>query len=508
VKSLTPGPETDRQLDELIELLEHEAEWRASNKMAYYRPHPKQEIFHRCLAHRRWLSGGNATGKTTAGAMETIWMATGEHPYREYDTGGELWAIAPSFPHSKEVMEPKLLEYLSQDRIKRIDRKLRVIHVYGVNGTEGRIGIKSQDQDLKEFAGPRKRGIWSDEPLRKSVYRECLARKMADEPLEFFSTFTPVPGLEDWIANEIEDIWTAGDLSDHEFFYVETKDNPYLSQAQQDEYYRDFAGTDQEASRLRGQPSQRRGLMYPTFDAKTHVVKPEPLTPEWAVFYALDPHHRTAYHHLYLGVHRSGRMAVIAEHISQPNSGYRQIVSELFRFERKRGLAPRWRVGDTHVNASTREADRVTSAAIELARCGLKLRPANKDFQAGHMLIQQAFVKQAWVEIASRVTVEAPSLVIWNTCPETIWQLERAAWGEYSPNLRDSLDPKEKPKKKRIHMLDLLRYLLIQKPAFASPQPSSIYQGQGRWSPQASAIARHRHHVLTGVRPQADRSGY
>ena len=44
--------------------------------------HKKQILFHKCKKRNRWVFGGNRTGKTECGAVECIYMARGNHPYR------------------------------------------------------------------------------------------------------------------------------------------------------------------------------------------------------------------------------------------------------------------------------------------------------------------------------------------------------------------------------------------------------------------------------------------
>ena len=45
--------------------------------------HIKQLEFHKCLKRNRWVFGGNRSGKTECGAVETVWLARGIHPYRQ-----------------------------------------------------------------------------------------------------------------------------------------------------------------------------------------------------------------------------------------------------------------------------------------------------------------------------------------------------------------------------------------------------------------------------------------
>ena len=60
---------------------------RENNHLAGYNTgkviHKKQMIFHKCKKKNRWVFGGNRTGKTECGAVETVWLARGIHPFKE-----------------------------------------------------------------------------------------------------------------------------------------------------------------------------------------------------------------------------------------------------------------------------------------------------------------------------------------------------------------------------------------------------------------------------------------
>ena len=40
--------------------------------------HKKQMAFHKCNKKNRWVFGGNRSGKTECGAVETVWLARGK----------------------------------------------------------------------------------------------------------------------------------------------------------------------------------------------------------------------------------------------------------------------------------------------------------------------------------------------------------------------------------------------------------------------------------------------
>ena len=66
---------------EIMWKMSQEVTARAKHPFWHYRPHEKQAEFHRSAAKCRFVFGGNRTGKSECGAVETIWRATGMHPY-------------------------------------------------------------------------------------------------------------------------------------------------------------------------------------------------------------------------------------------------------------------------------------------------------------------------------------------------------------------------------------------------------------------------------------------
>ena len=70
-----------------IKRVEKEIERRKSLPIYTYNTgakiHEKQVAFHKCKKRNRWVFGGNRSGKTECGAVETVYMARGIHPYRE-----------------------------------------------------------------------------------------------------------------------------------------------------------------------------------------------------------------------------------------------------------------------------------------------------------------------------------------------------------------------------------------------------------------------------------------
>ena len=85
------------------------------NKIDYYNSgeikHLKQVAFHKCDKKNRWVFGGNRSGKTECGAVETVWLARGVHPYKK-NKPRDGWVVSLSQQVQRDVAQQKILSYL------------------------------------------------------------------------------------------------------------------------------------------------------------------------------------------------------------------------------------------------------------------------------------------------------------------------------------------------------------------------------------------------------------
>ena len=72
----------ERELIKKLIAVESEIESRKGKLYNYNREkvHEKQMAFHKCLKANRWVFGGNRSGKTECGAVESVWLARGDSP--------------------------------------------------------------------------------------------------------------------------------------------------------------------------------------------------------------------------------------------------------------------------------------------------------------------------------------------------------------------------------------------------------------------------------------------
>lgn len=139
-----------------------------------YKPHYKQELFHRSVAKVKLYIGGNRSGKTHGGVVEDIYRLKGQHPYRsvpEAPIRGR--AVCVDFrqgineiliPKFKQLMPPSLLRDGSWDRsYNTTEKKLTC-----ANGST--LEFMTYEQSVDAFAGTS-RHFCADEDT------ECLTKR-------------------------------------------------------------------------------------------------------------------------------------------------------------------------------------------------------------------------------------------------------------------------------------------------------------------------------------------
>ena len=115
----------ERELIKKIMRLERREKTAArNNRIFHYNAgktvHEKQMEFHKCPKRNRWVFGGNRSGKTECGAVETVWRARGIHPYRENRDNVFGWVVSPTREVQRDVAQKKILYYLNPEWISDV----------------------------------------------------------------------------------------------------------------------------------------------------------------------------------------------------------------------------------------------------------------------------------------------------------------------------------------------------------------------------------------------------
>lgn len=280
-----------------IRQIEREERRRQSSPLARYNKnkiHLKQMAFHRCLKRNRWVFGGNRSGKTECGAVETVWLARGIHPFRQNKPNVSCWVVSLSQAVQREVAQQKVLYYLDKNWIEDIvmiagskgspaHGVIDYIAVKSVLGGVSKIAFKSCEAGREKFQGASLDFVWFDEEPPKDIYDECKMRVL-DRKGHIFGTMTPLKGLT-WVYDEIylnchnsREVWCE---------FMEWADNPYLSADEVEEMTRSMS-EDMLNARRYGKFNFGSGLVYGEF-CEANIVEPFDIPPDWQDTLSIDP---------------------------------------------------------------------------------------------------------------------------------------------------------------------------------------------------------------------------
>ncbi len=450
-------------IERLLEIENEERKRQKEDNLSKYntgdKVHLKQLAFHKCQKKNRWVFGGNRSGKTECGAVETVYMARGVHPYRENKDNVFGWVVSLSQQVQRDVAQAKILHYLKESWIddvtmlsgKKDSLKYGVIdqiRVKNVFGGISVIGFKSCDQGREKFQGSSLDFVWFDEEPPKDVYDECRMR-VVDKRGDVFGTMTPLKGLT-FIHDEIylnvhknKEVW---------YEFMEWDDNPYLDK-EEIESLTDSLSEDQLESRKYGRFKHSSGLIYPEFDENVHVLK-EPFNPprEWQDIISIDPGLNNPLSAHWYCVDYDDNVYVVAEHyeagkdIAYHSDKIKEICQRLGWRKNSDG-----RINALIDSAANQKTLSGTKSVTELFYdFGINANPkVNKDTFSGIQRVKQYL----------KVKDGKPKIYIFPSCVNLIRELKSYRWGDG-----------DSPQKKDDHSLDELRYYLMTKPENTPPK--------------------------------------
>ena len=415
--------------------------------------HKKQVAFHKCKKRNRWVFGGNRSGKTECGAVETVYMARGIHPYRENKDNVFGWVVSLSTQVQRDVAQAKILHYLEPSWIEDVTMisgkkqslkygiidQIRVKNVFGGISV---IGFKSCDQGREKFQGSSLDFVWFDEEPPKDIYDECRMR-VIDKKGDIFGTMTPLKGLT-FIYDEIylnssssPDVWCE---------FMEWADNPFLD-VEEITAISSTLSNDELESRRYGRFKSGTGLVYSEFDENYHVIEPFEVPKEWQDVISIDPGLNNPLSAHWYAVDYDGNVYVVAEHFEAGKDVVYH--SEVIK---KKSMELGWkkdaygRVEAIIDSAANQKTLALNKSVTELFyENGILANPkVNKDLFSGIQRVK-GYLKKDGIH---------PKLFIFKNCTNLIRELKSYWWGDG-----------DAPKKYDDHALDELRYYLMRRPA-------------------------------------------
>lgn len=203
---------------------------RNRNKLASYRPYPKQREFHDAgrSFRERALIAGNQVGKTYCASMEVAMHLTGQYPdwWRGVRYGGPIvaWTGSESNELSREIIQAALLGCEDANEkapdmgtgaipgsaiIKLTKRQAGVqdvvdqIIVQHKTGTS-RCVLKTYEQKRPKWQGKKVHFVWPDEEPEPDIYSEALTRTQAVPNGRLMATFSPLKGMTTIVKQFLE----------------------------------------------------------------------------------------------------------------------------------------------------------------------------------------------------------------------------------------------------------------------------------------------------------------
>ena len=419
--------------------------------------HRKQLAFHKCNKKNRWVFGGNRSGKTECGAVETIWLARGIHPYKQNKPNISCWVVSLTTQVQRDVAQAKILNYLNPEWVsdivmlsgKKNSPEYGIIDhiiIKNVFGGVSKIGFKSCDQGREKFQGASLDFVWFDEEPPKDIYIECKMR-VIDRCGEVFGTMTPLKGLT-WVYNDIylnsnndPEVWCE---------FMQWEDNPFLNKAEINALSQTMSAEELE-SRKYGKFLTKNGVVYPEF-SEENVIEPFNVPKEWYDCISIDPGlHNPLSAHWY-AVDYDNNVYVIAEHFDKDKDvefHANAIKSICKRLDWHMSNGKYYALIDSAANQRTLSS--LKSVTELFYEQGINVNPkVNKDLFTGIQRVK-SYLKNAKGE---------RRLFIFKTCTNLIRELKNYMWGEF-----------DTPIKRDDHCLDELRYYIMNKPENSPPKP-------------------------------------
>lgn len=427
--------------------------------------HLKQLEFHKCPKKNRWVFGGNRSGKTECGAVETIWLARGIHPYRDNKPDVECWVVSLSTQVQRDVAQNKILHYLNKDWIvdivmlsgKKSAMDMGVIDfitIRNVFGGLSKIGFRSCDQGREKFQGTSLDFVWFDEEPPLDIYLECKMRVL-DKCGDIFATMTPLKGLS-WVYNLIY----LNENNDPEIWHehISWHDNPFLNEKEIESFMGSLSADELE-SRCYGNFVGNGGMVYSEFDENVNVIEPFDIPKEWQDNISIDPGLNNPLSAHWYAVDFDNNVYVVAEHFEAGKSveyhaNKIKQISDRLNWKRSYNGCIEALI-DSAANQKTLSGEKsVTELFYDY---NILVNPkVNKDLFSGINRVK-SYLRNANGQAR---------LFIFKNCVNLISEIKSYFWGNG-----------DAPLKKDDHCLDELRYYIMSRPENAiKDSPKTVVQ--------------------------------
>jgi phage terminase large subunit-like protein len=441
------------------------------NNPAFGRVHARQMEFHRPpFPGVRAFFGGNRSGKTTAAVCDTLIQVLPDELVPEHLAAFKRWSppvkvrvVTPDLTNTLDgVIHEAIRQWCPRSGLKgrsfdrAWDKVQRMLRFEGGSW----IQFNSSEQEREKLGGVALHRVVYDEEPRLEVRNECAMRLVDYDGEEIFA-LTPFTGMA-WLYDQLYEPWelAVSDSSPREaeerlgmrVVVVDMDDNPHLSESGKARQLAKYSGPEREA-RKSGKFVSFSGLIYPR---GPEVVPPVDRIPPGAeVFRGIDPgwRHMLAVVYCYLDF---DDMLVVFDEVALRGATVKEAAVEMRKRDLRWGhraesghvtpLQVNWTVIDPasrNKNAQTGRSDQA-----EFADHGVFTIPGQNAVSAGINRVRER--------------LDARRLQVTVNCPELLGQFRRYRWVRDTG--RTEHESREQPVKKDDHLLDALRYVVMQRP--------------------------------------------
>lgn len=421
-----------------------------------YRPNsPIHQSFHESTKVGRILRGGNRSGKSTAGIVESIWRATGRHPYQkthDLPVRGRIVTVDKD-AGIEQIIKPLLAQWTPPSELVNgsweDSWKTRGSVMNFRNGST--IDVKTHQQEVESFAGVPLHFVHFDEECPSAIFQECRLR-LVDYDGCWYMTMTPVEG-QDWIF----DRFIVTKAKNVEMFEVNIDSNPHLNKQALKSLDEDLSEDEKEV-RQKGIFVPKGGLVLREFNYDKHVIEAHgPIPESWAINVSIDHGFNNPTAILWHAVSPQGDVVTFREHYKR-----RMLIKDHCRrikeINAEIGREPFMYVGDPSMAQKTAETG--TSALAIYRDNGIPLMQAKRDVDGRINKMNEYLKYNKW-----HITEQ---------CPNCIKEIRGYSYKVYhSPKIADRSNLQEQPNKKNDHAMDSCGYFFNYMP-YITPEVKTL----------------------------------
>ena len=455
-------------------------------------PHAKQRQFMLSAARFKALVWGRRSGKSLGIALYTMLKAL--------ETPGNYYIIAPTYTQAKSIYWKDILKVLIPDAIiqktdegelyvefQKVHYQLQTKEILGYDIDSDHTGIDAPStiylkgaNNPDSLRGVKLAGAVLDEfaffQYANDTWRKIIRPALVD--MQGWAIFSSTP---DGVHNSFFDIVetaksvmdeTGDPMTNRKWFYSHATmlDNTSIAHRVEEwndtkaEYIRD-GKIDEWVQEWEAKFTTPSSLVYNEFDDTVHVINPN-LIPQENVTFAIgmDFGLKDPFAAVFVAIDQNDNWYIYDE-IYLPDLPVDKIASVLHT-----------KMGDQHFthiigdSAGATEIASLKSKALGDQRVWVKPAKKGKDSIRGG-------IRQVKTKLYVREATGKPKLFVGRNCKATIREFQsykrlRDAWGEVS----------ETPEDKNNHIMDALRYLVLDQMSGAKPIPKAkkVYGSTGR----------------------------